>query len=106
MSQHSSLREIGFGVRHRNVLKRYERIKKLKVDGRWKEDMSVFGLPKVKSMKVKVKKIKEAKVAEPGTAATPGTAAAPAGSTKPQAAPAQAKTPQPSKPEAKSKTGK
>ncbi len=67
MSQHSSLRATGFGVIHRNVLKRFERIKKLKADERWKEGNSVFGLPKVKSLKVKIKKIKEPK-AEGATA--------------------------------------
>lgn len=82
MSQHTSLKLRGFGVRHRNVLKRYERLKKLKVDDRWKEDMSVFGLPKVKSLKVKIKKIKaEAKADAPaaGTVGTPAPAPAPGG---------------------------
>ena len=83
MSQHSSLRATGFGVRHRNVLKRYERIKKLAAEDRWKKDMPVFGLPKVKSIKVKIKKIKEAKAE-----------AAPAGGTAPAAAaPTQAEKP-------------
>jgi small basic protein (TIGR04137 family) len=86
MSQHSSLKERGFGTRHRNVLKRFERIKKLKADDRWKPESSAFGLPKVKSMKVKVKKVKEAKAE--GAAATPGAApaaGAPAAEAKPKA---------------------
>lgn len=56
MSQHPSLRVGGVGVRHRNVLKRFERIKRLKHDEKWEDEMSVFGLPKVKSQKIKVKK--------------------------------------------------
>lgn len=85
MSQHTSLKLRGFGVRHRNVLKRYERLKRLKVDDRWKEDMSVFGLPKVKSLKVKIKKVKaEAKAEAPaagtaGAVGTPAPAPAPGG---------------------------
>lgn len=83
MSQHSSLKERGFGTRHRNVLKRLERIKKLKADERWKPESSAFGLPKVKSMKVKVKKVKEAKVEGAAGAAAPA-AAAPAAEAKPK----------------------
>ncbi|GAX61094.1 hypothetical protein SCALIN_C17_0128 [Candidatus Scalindua japonica] len=49
--------------RHRNVLTRTERIKILEEDGSWNEKKSVYGLPKVKSMKVTVKK-KVKKVAE------------------------------------------
>ncbi|MBI4549703.1 MAG: small basic protein [Candidatus Omnitrophica bacterium] len=87
MSQHSSLKERGFGTRHRNVLKRSERIKKLKAEDRWKPESNAFGLPKVKSMKVKVKKVKEAKAE--GAAGAAGTAApaagAPAAEAKPKA---------------------
>ncbi len=56
MSQHPSLRVGGVGARHRNVLKRYERIKKLVEAEKWDESMTVFGLPKVKSQKIKVNK--------------------------------------------------
>ena len=82
MSQHSSLRSSALSTRHRNVLKRYERIKKLVKDDRWKEGMPVFGLPKVKSIKIKVKKLK----AETKTAAgTEGAAPAEAKAQAPQA---------------------
>lgn len=103
MSQHSSLRETGFGVRHRNVLKRYERIKKLKLAARWNESMPVFGLPKVRSIKVKVRKVKSEAKAETGTLA-----ATPAGPAQPQATPSAppAKTAPGSRPEAKPKAGK
>lgn len=33
--------------RHRNVLSRAERIEKLKDEGRWEDEQSVLGLPKV-----------------------------------------------------------
>ena len=56
MSQHPSLRVDSVGARHRNVLKRLERIQKIAGDEPWKKERSVFGLPKVKSMKIKVKK--------------------------------------------------
>ena len=58
MSQHSSLRIDKVGTRHRNVLKRFERIKKLKNEERWEDKESVYGLPKVKSQKIKTKKTK------------------------------------------------
>ena len=100
MSQHSSLKARGFGAKHRNVLKRFERIKKMKTDGRWEDTMSPFGLPKLKLLKLKVRKVKEAKAE--GAAGAAGTAGAAA-----PAAPAagQAKAPA-AKAEAKPKAGK
>lgn len=47
-------------VRHRSVLTRTERIQHLTEEGLWDEKKSVYGLPKVKTMKVK-KKVKVAK---------------------------------------------
>jgi len=42
--------------RHRNVLKRLERIKKLTSDERFDtEKDSIYGLPKVRSIKIKAK---------------------------------------------------
>ena len=91
MSQHPSLRMDSVGAKHRNVLKRFERIKKLQEQNKWQDRLSVFGLPKVRSVKVKVKKTKEKPTAEGATqgaaAGAPKTAAAPAGK---QAAPAAA----------------
>ena len=69
MSQHPSLRIDSVGAKHRNVLKRLERIKKLQEEEKWKEGNSALGLPKVKSMKIKVKKTKEEKEAKEGAAA-------------------------------------
>ncbi len=84
MSQHSSLRVDSVGVRHRNVLKRLERIKKMQEEGRWPDDASIYNLPKVKSVKIKVKKVKEPKA----EAAQPGEAVAKPQAGKPGAAPA------------------
>lgn len=61
--------------RHRNVLSRAERIAQLKEEERWKEGMSISGLPKVAHRKAAVgKKDKTEKKA----AATAEGAAAPA----------------------------
>lgn len=73
MSQHRSLKIDSVGVKHRNVLKRFERIKKLQADNRWTDANSAFNLPKIKSMKVKVKKSAAKEPAAEG-AATPGAA--------------------------------
>ena len=60
MSQHPSLRSSGKDKAHRSVLKRYERIKLLKEKEEWTDKESVYGLPKVKIVKYKVKKEKGA----------------------------------------------
>jgi len=77
MTQHRSLRIDKVGKRHRNVLKRYERIGRLQAEERWTEGRSVYGLPKVKSQKMKVKKTKPA-AGEEKPAAASGAPAAPA----------------------------
>ncbi|WP_174582278.1 small basic protein [Candidatus Methylacidithermus pantelleriae] len=47
MSQHPSLKRAAKSLAaKRNVLKRFERIRLLKRQGRWKEGDRVFGLPK------------------------------------------------------------
>ena len=88
MSIDKSLRMKGKLVRPRNVFTRIERIKILKDEGKWEPTMSVFGIPKVKSIKIKRKaksEKKEAK-AEAAAEATPAAAAA-----TPAAAPAAGK---------------
>ncbi len=47
MTIHSSLKSHQ-ARKKRNVLKRYERIKLLQSEKKWKEGDSVYGLPKVK----------------------------------------------------------
>ncbi|MDE2217186.1 MAG: small basic protein [Planctomycetota bacterium] len=84
-----SLKTKGKLVRPRNVFSRIERIKMLKGEGKWDPTMSVFGIPKVKALKVKRKaKEKKAAKAEATAEATPTTAGA-AG--KAEAAPAAEK---------------
>ncbi len=58
MSQHPSLRSKRKGIAHRSVLKRYERLKELKEKEKWDEEKSIFGLPKLKILKFKIKKEK------------------------------------------------
>ncbi len=56
MSLHRSLRSSFSSKGHRNVLKRLERIKKLKDEERWsEEENSIYGLPKVRSIKIRAK---------------------------------------------------
>lgn len=60
MSIHSSLKTGGGMTKHRNVLTREERLQKLAEDGRWDEKKSILGIPKVRSIKVVLKKKKKA----------------------------------------------
>ena len=76
MSLHPSLKTSKAGKRHRTVLKRYERLTALKEKGILKDDDSVFGMPKLKIIKVKVKKeVKEEKPKEGEATVAPKTAA-------------------------------
>ena len=92
MTMHPSLHSGDSKKGHRSVLKRFERLSILKDKEKWDENKSVFGLPKVKTLKVKIKKEKAAtpQVAVAGAETT----AAPAAATgtkaaAPQAAPAK-----------------
>jgi len=64
MSQHSSLRLGKKSKQHRSVLTRAEKIKKLKEEDKWQDRKSVFGLPKIKILRFKIKKEKAAPAAE------------------------------------------
>jgi len=88
MSIDKSLKMKGKLARPRNVFTRIERIKILKGEGKWEPTMSVFGIPKVKSVKIKRKGKSEKKAvkAEAAAEATPAAAAA-----TPTAAPAAGK---------------
>ena len=69
MSIHSSFRSSGGATKHRNVLTRLERLEKLETTGRWDTSKDgLFGLPKVRSIKVAMKK-KKKKDAEEGAEA-------------------------------------
>ncbi|MDP8260749.1 MAG: small basic protein [Candidatus Kappaea frigidicola] len=56
MSQHRSLRGAPKDKKIRSVHNRFERIKELQEKGSWDDKKSVFGLPKVKVERIKVKK--------------------------------------------------
>ena len=88
MSIDKSLKMKGKLVRPRNVFTRIERIKILKGEGKWDPTMSVFGIPKVKSVKIKRKGKSEKKVAKVEAEAAGAT---PAATATPAAAPAAGK---------------
>ncbi len=75
MSIHSSLRSNKNAAGAlRNVLKRHERVRHLMTQGLWTEGRSMLGLPKIKQLKMKVRKAakeKEAPAAENAPAAPP-----------------------------------
>lgn len=74
MSIHPSLSAKAKTRRHRSVLKRYERIELLKKGEKWSEEDSIFGLPKVKILKLKLKKEKAAPPPEEAAAVAEGAA--------------------------------
>lgn len=76
MSMDKSLRRRGGLVRARNVLKRSERLDKLKEQERWQEGQSPFGLPKVRVYRLVAKKTKKTKKEDESAAG--GDAKAPA----------------------------
>ena len=78
MTQHTSLKSASVSVKHRNVLKRYERIRSLKESEKWGERKSIYNLPKLKMIKLKVKKTKGPKVEGEEGAAPGAEGAAPA----------------------------
>jgi len=61
----------------RSVLKRTERIRQMQEKGKWKEGDSVYGLPKIKALRIKIKKEKAAKAETTTEAGAPAAAAAP-----------------------------
>jgi len=56
MSLHPSLRQGNSKGSSRTVMKRDERIKKLIKEGKWNDKSGVFGLPKVKIVRMKAAK--------------------------------------------------
>jgi hypothetical protein len=57
-------------------MKRFERVRHLMAQGVWAEGQSVFGLPKIKQLRMKARKA-TAKEKEETSAASPPAAAAP-----------------------------
>ena len=74
MSIDKSLKSKGMLARHRNVLKRSERIEHLKDLGTWSDDDSPFGLPKVAHRKANVGKKEKKKAGETAEAGEAGEA--------------------------------
>ena len=75
MSIHPSLALSLKGRKQRSVLKRVERIKYFMDKGSFNQESSVFGLPKIKVLKIKVVKKEKAEGASAAPAAA-GTASA------------------------------
>lgn len=75
MSIHPSLNTPAKDKIQRSVLKRAEKIKHLFEKGLWKKGDSVFGLPKIKIFRIKIKKEKAAEKPAEEAAATPEAAA-------------------------------
>lgn len=63
MSIHPSLTISEKDKKARSVLKRIERIRQMQEKGNWKQGDSVYGLPKIKSLRIKIKKEKVEKAA-------------------------------------------
>lgn len=79
MSIDASLRLKSSLARHRNVLKRAERVARLQQMEKWTDTSEVLGLPKVGNRKPKAgKKAAKAEGAEAAAGAAPATAAPPA----------------------------
>ena len=82
MSIHPSLTISEKDKKTRSVLKRTERIRHMQEKGKWKEGDAVYNLPKIKSLRIKIKKekVEKAESATPVEGASPAAgAAAPAG---------------------------
>lgn len=78
MSIHPSLASKDKDQKARSVLKRTERLRTMLDKGQWKEGDSVYGLPKIKAIRIRIKKEKAEKTETAGAAADAGAAAAPA----------------------------
>ena len=74
MSIHPSLRSSNKDKKQRSVLKRAERLRSMLGKGQWREGDSVYGLPKIKTIRIKIKKEKAEKV-ETTAVGTEGAAA-------------------------------
>ena len=70
MTIDKSLKIKAGSVKARNVLTRPERLAKLIADDRWKEGDPVYGIPKVRVVKLALKKKKKEKKEDDADAAT------------------------------------
>ena len=78
MSIHPSLASTEKDKKQRSVLKRIERLRIMREKEKWREGDKVYGLPKIKTIRIKIKK---EKAAEKPTGAAPVEGAPTAGST-------------------------
>ena len=78
MSIHPSLTISEKDKKARSVLKRTERIRQMQEKGNWKEGDPVYGLPKLKTLRIKIKKekVEKAESATPAEGAPAATGAA------------------------------
>ena len=76
MSIHPSLTISEKDKKTRSVLKRIERIRQMQEKGNWKQGDAVYGLPKIKSLRIKIKKEKVEKAATTTEEGAPAAAAA------------------------------
>ena len=70
MSIHPSLTSSDKDKKPRSVLKRIERLRTMMEKNQWKEGDDIYGLPKIKTVRIKIKKEKAEK-AETAAAVTP-----------------------------------
>lgn len=64
MTLDKSLKVRAGSIKAKNVMNRAERIKRLQDLGKWNEDLTVLGMPKVRVPKVSLKKKKKVKKEE------------------------------------------
>jgi small basic protein (TIGR04137 family) len=76
---HPSLKASEKGKKARSVLKRTERLKIMLDKEKWKEGDPVYGLPKYKTVRIKIKKEKAEKAVEAGAPEAAGKEGASAG---------------------------
>ena len=82
MSIHPSLSISDKDKKQRSVLKRTERIRMMKEKGQWKDGDDIYRLPKIKTIRIKIKK---EKVEKAETATVEGAAPVAGAETKEQA---------------------
>ncbi len=75
MSIHPSLSVSEKDKLSRSVLKRTERIRQMQEKNKWKEGDPVYGLPKIKTLKIKIKKEKAVKADDTAAGAAPAAGA-------------------------------
>lgn len=85
MSIHPSLKAMEKYKKQRSVLKRTERLRTMMEKGAWKEGDEVYGLPKIKTVRIKIKKEKIEKAETAVAAAATEGAPAVAENPKPEA---------------------